>query len=244
MTGTEKAIRILKMYEQMINGREIQKIPFCMENNISDRTFDRDIKTIRLFLSEEYSGREIQYSPDRKSYQISGNLESGELSLLELTVIIKILKNEQVLEKSEFEKLAKSLQFVAEGGKREAVKELIQSEIRQYEEKGRQKAFLKLFGDLLTCISQRNAIQLEMKEAGQEKNKIFPVAIEYHKARFYLLGYQADEEQELAAFSLDGIDSFQITYQTYTQEIAQRYSYQEGKRFLERNGEKIDKVSL
>ena len=83
-----------------------------------------------------------------------------------------------------------------------------------------------------------------MKEAGQEKNKIFPVAIEYHKARFYLLGYQADEEQELAAFSLDGIDSFQITYQTYTQEIAQRYSYQEGKRFLERNGEKIDKVSL
>lgn len=136
----------------------------------------------------------------------TGNLESGELSLLELTIIIKILKNEQVLEKSEFEKLAESLQFVAEGGKREAVKELIQSEIRQYEEKGGQRTFLKLFGDLLMCISQRNAIQLDMKEVGQMENKIFPVAIEYHKAKFYLLGYQANEEQRLVVFSLDAND--------------------------------------
>lgn len=136
----------------------------------------------------------------------TGNLESGELSLLELTIIIKILKNEQALEKSEFEKLAESLQFVAEGGKREAVKELIQSEIRQYEEKGGQRTFLKLFGDLLMCISQRNAIQLDMKEVGQMENKIFPVAIEYHKAKFYLLGYQANEEQRLVVFSLDAND--------------------------------------
>ena len=53
MAGTDMATRILKMYEALIKGKEIQKIPFCMEHEISERTFDRDIEKIRSFLSEE-----------------------------------------------------------------------------------------------------------------------------------------------------------------------------------------------
>ncbi len=244
MIGTEKAIRILKMYELMLNGREIQKAPFCVEYGISDRTFDRDIRTIRLFLSEEYSGREIQYSPDRKSYQISGSLESGELSLLELTVIIKILKSEQALEKSEFEELAKSLQCVTERGKSKAVKELIQNEVRQYEDRKGQKTFLQMFSDLLDCISNRNPIQLELKEGGhgKKKVKIFPVAVEYQDAGFYLLGYQPEEEQRLAAFLLDEIESFQVTFQKFDGTVAQMYSYHAGRRLLEDSGRKAPNV--
>ena len=52
MAGTDMTTRILKMYEALSKGKEIQKIPFCEEHNISERTFDRDIEKIRLFLSE------------------------------------------------------------------------------------------------------------------------------------------------------------------------------------------------
>lgn len=242
MAGTDMTTRILKMYESLSRGKEIKKASFCVEHDIDERTFDRDIQKIRLFLSEEYSGREVQYRPDRESYQISGSWENGELSFLELAIIIKILKSEHALEKSEFEGLVGSLQSVAEKGKGEAVKELVQRESRQYEGNGC-GAFLKLFGDLLKCISDRNIIQLEMKGTGNEqrKIKIFPVAVEYQGAKFYLLGYQPQQKQRLVAFLLDEIESFRMAFQKYDEEIAQSYNYREGKQLLEnyeRKGEK------
>ena len=243
MAGTDMATRILKMYEAMSRGREIKKASFCLEHKISGRTFDRDIEKIRLVLSEEYSGREVQYHLDRGSYRMSGSWENGELSFLELAMIIKILKSEQALEKNEFEGIIKSLQSVAEKEKGKEVKELAWCESTQYEENGR-VAFLKLFGDLLKCISDRNIIQLEMKGMGKEerKIKIFPVAVEYQGGRFYLLSYQPQEKQKLVAFLLDEIESFRIDFQKYDEEIAHSYNYREGKQLLEnyykRKGEK------
>lgn len=234
MEGKDRAIRILKMYESLRKGREIQKIPFCIEHKISERTFDRDIEKIRLFLSEEYSGKEVRYHLDRGSYQIPGSEEGGTLSLLELQMIAKILKNEHALEKGEFEGLMGSLQSVAEKGERETIRKFILSEIGQYEEKIGQGAFMKLFGDLLKCIAEQNIIRLKLKENrdGQGRVKFFPVAVEYQSSEFYLLGYRPENEQELVAFVLDEIDSFRMTLQKYDDEVAQRYSYQEGKHLL------------
>lgn len=234
MEGKDRAIRILKMYESLRKGREIQKIPFCAEHKISERTFDRDIEKIRLFLSEEYSGKEVQYHLDTGSYQIPGSEEGGKLSLLELQMIVKILKNEHALEKGEFEGLMMSLQSVAEKGEREAIRKFILSETGQYEEKIGQGAFMKLFGDLMKCIADQNIIRLKLKEDRNEKERIkfFPVAVEYHFSEFYLLGYRPEKEQELVAFVLEEIDSFQVSIQKYDNEVAQRYSYQEGKHLL------------
>ena len=71
MAGTDMTIRILKMYEAFIQGKEIVKKSFCLEHGISDRTFDRDIEKIRLFLSESYSGHEVEYNSKRDCYFIS-----------------------------------------------------------------------------------------------------------------------------------------------------------------------------
>lgn len=234
MESKDQAIRILKMYESLRKGKEIQKSLFCAEHGISGRTFDRDIEKIRLFLSEEYSGKEVRYHLDRGSYQIPGGEEGGTLSLLEIQMIVKILKNEQALEKGEFEGLMKSLQSVAEKGGREAVRKFILGEVVQYEEKTGQGAFMKLFGDLMECIADQNVIRLKLKEAGDERERVkfFPVAVEYQSSEFYLLGYRPERGEELAAFGLDEIDSFQMTLQKYDDGVAERYSYQEGKHLL------------
>ena len=133
------------------------------------------------------------------------------------------------MEKNEFEGFARSLQSVAEKRKKEAVEKLIQQEISQYEEKEGQEAFLKLFGDLMECILERNIIRLKMKGKRQGKKRIrfYPVAVEYQGGEFYLLGYQ--KGQELSAFLLDEIESFQIAIQKYGKEIARKYSYKKGK---------------
>lgn len=235
MAGTDMTTRILKMYKMLSRGQEIQKIPFCKEHDISERTFDRDIEKIRLFLSEEYSGKEVKYSFDRGSYRIPESGEQGELSILELMVIVKILKSEQALEKHEFEGLLQSLLFVAERGKREIVLKLFQEEGSQYKGNNEQQAFLKLFGDLQKCIMDRNMIRLKIKGNEQKRKGIVfsPVAVEYLSSEFYLVGYQPEDSQSLTAYVLKEIESFQMTLQRYEEKLAKQYSFKEGRSLLE-----------
>ncbi len=238
MAKADKVTRIMIMYEAMRRGKEIHKKAFCMEHGISERTFERDIAKIRTFLSENYSGQEAEYIRSRNRYQMPGSCENGELSFSELALILKILKGGQALEKNEFEGLTRSLQSVMEKRKKEAARKLIQQEISQYEEKEGQEAFLKLFGDLLECISERNVIRLEMKGKCQEEKRIrfYPVAMECQEGEFYLLGYQ--KGQELSAFLMNEIESFQIAIQKYGKEIARKYSYQKGKELCKKLQEK------
>ena len=38
------------LYHQLLNGEHIDKAAFSLEHNIMERSFDRDIEDIRLFL--------------------------------------------------------------------------------------------------------------------------------------------------------------------------------------------------
>lgn len=233
MAGTDMTIRILRMYEKLRCGKEIQKIPFCMEHEISERTFDRDIEKIRLFLSEEYSGREVQYLADSGCYKIPGQEERGELSIVEFILFLKLLKGEAPLEKQEYQGVLNSLQTVTEKGREEKIQKLIQEALEQYEERKGKSAYLKFLGDLEDCIEDRNIIRLLLKENADSGTRIIflPVAIEYEASELYLLGYQPEEEG-LKVVSIEEIESFQITMKKYGEEIETKYSYQEGRSLL------------
>ena len=148
-------------------------------------------------------------------------------------IIVKILKGEGALEKNEFQGLMQNLQKVSEPGKKIEIKRLIKEESSQYEEQGEHDAFLKLFGDLHKCIIERNIIRHKMEGNQDNKTRFFPVAVEYMDSEFYLLGYKPDSETELPVLRLKDIDYFQVSIPKYKEEIADQYSYQEGKRLLE-----------
>lgn len=231
MAGTDMTTRILKMYETLSRGKEIYKLPFCLEYGISERTFERDVEKIRLFLSEEYTGKKVEYNSDRACYIIPGSNENGTLSIMEITIIVKMLKGERLLEKREFEGLLQSIQRVAEPEQKVEAAKLIQAENSQYKEKKGQEAFLQLFADLQKCIAERNMISFKTKQ--EEKIRLFPVAVEYLFSEFYLLGYKPEAERDLTVFRLNDIESIRISIQKYKKEILEQYSYQEGRGILE-----------
>lgn len=49
------------LYHQLLNGEHIDKAAFSLEHNITERSFDRDIEDIRLFLSEIFSSNELLF---------------------------------------------------------------------------------------------------------------------------------------------------------------------------------------
>lgn len=57
----DKITRILRLYAQLAQGKKVNKLNFCMEVDCLERTFDRDIEDIRLYLSEFFCTQELIY---------------------------------------------------------------------------------------------------------------------------------------------------------------------------------------
>ena len=66
----DKITRILLLYRRFMHGDLINKYETSLEFGISERSFDRDIQDIRLFLSEAYSNLELEYDEKRHGYCI------------------------------------------------------------------------------------------------------------------------------------------------------------------------------
>lgn len=68
LDGTDKNTRILRLYDDLINGKVVNKTTFSINCKISERTFDRDIQDIRLFLSEKFSPTELLFDKSKNGY--------------------------------------------------------------------------------------------------------------------------------------------------------------------------------
>lgn len=54
MARTDKAMRILSTQLELLRGGKVYKKSYCKKNEVSARTFDRDIVEIRMSLSESF----------------------------------------------------------------------------------------------------------------------------------------------------------------------------------------------
>lgn len=68
----DKATRVLILYHQLLSGQMIDKVTYSLEHGINERTFDRDIETIRLFLKDIYSGDQVLFIQENNTYYLSG----------------------------------------------------------------------------------------------------------------------------------------------------------------------------
>ena len=61
----DKAVRVLSMYDRMIQGKGIVKTEEAHRFGVDTRTIQRDLDDIRVYLAEEGLGRELVF--DKKS---------------------------------------------------------------------------------------------------------------------------------------------------------------------------------
>ena len=60
-----KAVRVLSMYDRMLQGKGIIKTAEAQRFGVDTRTIQRDLDDIRVYLAEEHAGRELVF--DKKS---------------------------------------------------------------------------------------------------------------------------------------------------------------------------------
>lgn len=219
--------RALFLYSKLIEGKSINKAVFTTDYNCSNRTFDRDIERIRIFLSESYSVSELIYDRGRNAYYMSGT-ERTELDLVEYLFVKQILTDTAVLREDEFKTLMSHLLLGTEKSK---LFDLLKKESYSgYRSPLHNKALLKIHKDLALVIQYGKCIRMKyFKSDGEEvERNVIPCAVRYDLGYLYLIGYREDKMDEYPAyFRLDRIYSFEITRSQTSREQEKIRAYME-----------------
>lgn len=220
---TDKITRVLTLYHQLYTGRHIEKTSFSVEHGINERSFDRDIEDIRLFLSESYSGREVVFDRETSTYSLTGN-NPEFLDRMDTAVIAKLLLSSGILRKDEMMGLYQALLSSVTPNDASAINDYLHYDLLRYSAKT-ESALLKVLCDLYVTIRSGSDIEITVC-AGDKKTSVIPVSpieIEIFESRLYLMGAENLDISSLVRYPLDCIESFKILRSSKARELQREY---------------------
>lgn len=202
-----KGDRILSLYLRMAAGETIHKENYCMEEEITPRTFERDIQTLRNCLSEQYCYETVLYDKVQDTYFMESSPRPRELTFVEGYLLLKILLQQQPLREDELTGLADSLVSLTSVTTRQELRKMLDDSMSQYESPNHSQAIMKTIDDLLLVIRKEQKVKLSylVKRSAREIT-VSPLGLEYGKGTFYLIADMEDKEGAL--FSVPAIQSF------------------------------------
>lgn len=224
MPRTDKNTRMLSLYYQLLTGKQISKQAFCLEHSITERTFDRDIEDVRLFLSDEQSYCELQYDRQRKAYYLTnvmGKSLSGEISFL----MVDLLFSLKILLKDEMEGILLRLLEVTEIHKNNELYAYILQKADLQNAWGT-KSVLKMHQDLARAIKEQKLIEIdyEVSDETYAWRKVKPVYLKVENGFIYLIAYLIDKQYiNPAFFRLDRIRCFTVLQEHFSDDVQDSY---------------------
>jgi len=209
MDKRDKGTRLLMLYRNLLYGQIIQKDHYVMDACVTDRTFERDLQTLRNCLSEDFSGDQIVYDHERGGYRLEQVRRLKELSLAEGYILIKMLLHDQALRDDELAGFADTILMFLSSSDQKILKGMITQEILQYTAPRHKQAVLKMIQDLLFIERQQKKICLYYEIGETREIKAIPLGVEYTSGSFLLA--IIPEELEAGAFcELSKIRSFSL----------------------------------
>ena len=224
VSGTDINTRLLSLYYQLLTGEGVNKQAFCLEHNIVERSFDRDIEDIRLYLSEEQPYCELKYDRYNNIYHLShiiGKSLPGELVLF----LVNVLLSQKCISKDEMEGILSKLIDVTEIYRSREIYEYVQKRIN-LGVNCNGKAIMKMHWDMERAIRHQNIIEMyyEINEKEFVLRQVKPIQLRIENGFAYLIAYLIDKQYSNPAFfRLDRIRSFKILYENFPEDIQKDY---------------------
>lgn len=225
MANTDKVTRMLALYSQILDGKKVNKSNFCLEYGINERTFERDIEDIRLFLSESYSVNELCYLRGDNAYQLT-RIVSTKLSGEEAVVLASQLFSQKTFRTDEIEEMLENLIGITDRQDKENVYRIVRNKLEHNHWAGKSMASIKIQWDIERCILNRKVITLDYQKGNGEcvQRKVKPVEIIYDDGYGYLAAYRCDKEYPYPAFfRLDRIHSFKVGMGEFDSGVLENY---------------------
>lgn len=208
LSKTDKVTRILILYHKLLGGEHINKSAFSLEHNITERSFDRDIEDIRLFLSEIFSSSELLFDKESGTYYLAGE-QPQYIERVEAAVIAKILLSSCSLRYDEMMGLLHSLFTTVSMDDMRVIRGYLCQDIKKYTSPVA-SAFLKVLGDLYEVIQRQRNIEIKISDGkGNLTMKLVsPLEIKLMGNTFYLIASDVKLPDKIAYYPVEQILGF------------------------------------
>lgn len=219
----DKATRVLILYHQLLSGQVIDKVTYSLEHDINERTFDRDIETVRLFLRDIYSGEQVLFDRESNTYYLSGK-RPKYIDRMDATAISKILLESKMLRKDEMNGLINTVLSSVTPHDAKVIDEYLSMDIRGYSSQT-QNAVLKFVGDLYAMLKAGYdiAVTVENNDDQAEVLNVSPLEIVGVDSVFYLIAAQNYSIKSVIRISIDKIVSFKSLQTTFALTLKEKY---------------------
>lgn len=238
MTAEAKSMRLLTIYTRLSDGQTVKKSELAQEFGISQRSVQRDMESLRVFLAEEMLGREIIYDTKAKGYRLA-RTAANALSKNEILAICKILLESRSMRQDEMMPILDKLLgcCVADSDKID-VTQLIANERFHYIEPQHKKPVLAGLWELGQAVEHHKITEIEYQklDGATVKRIVEPLGIMFSEYYFYLIAIVQNEPYTSyfrethqlfpAIYRIDRLQSFTVTGETFTPVYADRF--QEG----------------
>lgn len=193
--------RVLQIYAKLSDGYVVNKAEEAARYGVNERSIQRDIDHIRIFLDEDSDRtgvvNSIVYDRNAKGYRLE-TLYKIRLQNSEVLALCKILLDSRAFTKAEMvEMLDKLITCCVPKINQKRVKDLISNEEFHYVEPRHKTKFTDQMWDLGQAISESRFIEIDYyrtKDKQTVHRKLKPVAIMFSEYYFYLTAFIDDDE--------------------------------------------------
>ncbi len=230
-----KSMRLLMIYARLVDGEVLKKSNLATEFGVTQRSIQRDIESLRIFLSDEMMGREVVYDAKAKGYRLDTACPKG-LSNSEILAVCKILLESRSMRKDEMMPiLDKLLDACVPESNKKAVKKLIANEQLHYVPPKHDKCILNGLWEIGQAVEQNRVMKIEYQKLnGETVNRtIEPAGLLFSEYYFYLVAFirgidkniEFDNPDDIfpTIYRIDRIKSFDVTNEHFTPVYVNRF---------------------
>lgn len=222
----DKATRVLILFYDLIQGKSINKRDFLERYKLNERSFERDMKTLRNFLMEIHLTSEIIFDRKENTYYLS-SWEKNKFTSVEVITLLKILLGTRALNKKEMQMIVNSIKSMLNPMEKKELLFALYNEMENYISPIHNKALLENIGYINNLIYQRYKIQIEYVKVNGKviQRDIIPVAYVFSDFYFYLIAFIDNTKYDYPAFfRIDRIRKIKSMNEKYDEKLYQQYN--------------------
>ncbi|MPM43388.1 hypothetical protein SDC9_90061 [bioreactor metagenome] len=224
----EKGLRLLSMLERFNRGEVIHKRQETERYNVTEKTFYRDINTLREHFEITYPDGFLTIKNSRKKggYYLDRD-KQGWLSQQEVMATAKVLLESRAFPDAEIVGLLDKILLQCNPESRKHVSEVIRNERYHYQELNHGKPLMDLIWDLSWAIRESRLVEILYRRVKADKDAlrvIEPLGIMFSEFYFYLVANIYDSGYEYpAVYRLDRISKYKILAERFKVQYAHRF---------------------
>ena len=250
-----KSARLLSIYARLLNGRVLKKALLAQEFGVTARSIQRDLESLRSFLSNEMLPQDVVYDRAAGGYRLTHARPVG-LSNSEILAVCKILLESRSMRRDEMLPiLDKLVDCAVPPEQRQAVKLLIGNEKLHYIEPHHGKSILNGLWEIGQAVKEQRVMEIEyerMKAPKLVTRRVQPVGIMFSEYYFYLTAFLENKDNfenpdDLfpTIYRLDRIRSFKVLDEHFHVPYAGRFEEGEfRKRVQFMYGGKLERIKF